>query len=281
MCEDNYRWQDLEMTWEDTDIDYYVIIIQPPKNEHYLPEKKIVFQMEPWVVNPAHNWGVKTWGEWAEPDPTRFLAVRGRKSDCHNNAFWQLELTLKQIETLTYAPKLDTVASICSSKYFDEGHIHRIDFLQFLESKGDIALDIFNQDNIHGFANYRGKVSPSIDKSKGIVPYKYYFMAENNYEPNFITEKLWEPILCETLVFYYGCPNANQYIDERAYVQLDMYDFEKSYQTIKQAIAEDWWSQRIDYIRAEKKKILTDLAFFPTVQSIVHSASVSSSEEDE
>jgi GR25 family glycosyltransferase involved in LPS biosynthesis len=278
MCENRYRWKNLEITWVDTDIDYYIIINQPPKNEYYLPEKTIVFQMEPWVVNPDHNWGVKTWGEWADPDPTLFLAVRGRKSDCHNNAFWQLELTLKDIETLTYEPKLDTVASICSSKYFDEGHIHRIDFLKFIESKGDIALDIFNQDNTHGFANYRGKVSPSIDKSKGIVPYKYYFMAENNYERNFITEKLWEPILCETLVFYYGCPNANQYIDERAYVQLDMYDFEKSYQIIKQAISEDWWSQRIEYIRAEKKKILTELAFFPTVQSIIHNASFSSSE---
>lgn len=271
MCTTDYRWQNIEITWEDTNIDYYVIVNKPFANEHYVPEKSIVFQMEPWVSNPSFNWGVKTWGDWAIPDTTKFLAVRGRKNECHNNAFWQLELTCNQLENLKYTAKKETVASICSSKYFDEGHIHRIDFLKFLEAKGDVPLDIFNQNNTHGFSNYRGKLSPYVDKSQGILPYKYYFMVENNYEQNFITEKIWEPILCETLVFYYGCPNTADYIDSRAFVQLDMYDFEKSYQIVKQAIEEDWWSQRIEYIRAEKKKILNELAFFPTIQAIITS----------
>jgi hypothetical protein len=39
-------------------------------------------------------------------------------------------------------------------------------------------------------------------------------MMENNFERNYITEKLWEPILCETLVFYYGCPNITDYINK-------------------------------------------------------------------
>jgi hypothetical protein len=138
---------------------------------------------------------------------------------------------------------------------------------------GDVKLNIYNKDNKHMFKNYKGRLTPGIDKSKGIVPFKYYFMVENNYEPDFITEKLWEPILCESLVFYYGCPNTSDYIDDRAYVQLDMHDFEKSYQIVKQAIAEDWWSQRIEYIRTEKKKILNELAFFPTIQSIIQTAS--------
>jgi hypothetical protein len=94
-------------------------------------------------------------------------------------------------------------------------------------------------------------------------------MVENNYEEDFITEKLWEPILCECLTFYYGCPNVSDYIDPRAYVQLDMDDFEGSYRTIKTAIEEDWWSQRISIIRQEKQKILNELAFFPTVERIV------------
>ena len=84
-------------------------------------------------------------------------------------------------------------------------------------------------------------------------------MVENNFEKNFITEKVWEPILCETLVFYYGCPNLKDYINERAYVQLDMNDFEKSYNIIKQAFKEDWWSQRLPYIQQEKQKIIVFL----------------------
>jgi hypothetical protein len=91
-------------------------------------------------------------------------------------------------------------------------------------------------------------------------------MVENNYERDFITEKIWEPILCETLVFYYGCPNVTDYIDERAFVQLDMNDFEKSYQIMKQAIEEDWHKQRLPYIKTAKSKILNELAFFPTLE---------------
>jgi hypothetical protein len=85
----------------------------------------------------------------------------------------------------------------------------------------------------------------------------------------FITEKIWEPILCESLVFYYGCPNVDDYINPLAYVLLDINDFEKSYQIIKTAIKEDLWSKRIHIIREVKKRILNDYAFFPVVQKII------------
>ena len=70
-------------------------------------------------------------------------------------------------------------------------------------------------------------------------------------------------------MFYYGCPNITDYIDSRAFVLLDVNDFEKSYQIIKQAIEEDWHTQRIDVIRQEKQKILNKLAFFPTIENII------------
>jgi hypothetical protein len=271
MCQRGYTWKNIEIIWDDRDIDYWVIINKPCDTSYYDPKRTIVFQMEPWINNDSHLWGVKTWGEWAEPDEKKFLAVRGRKQNCHNNAFWELELKLNEIINLKVENRMDdVVSSMCSSKYFDEGHIARIDFLKFLEQKGDVKLDIYSWDNQHNFKNYRGPMNQYVDKSKGYTPYKYYFMVENNYEENFITEKIWEPILCETLVFYYGCPNVADYIDPEAYVQLDMNDFEKSYKIIKQAIEEDWWSKRIETIRREKKKILDELAFFPMIEKIIN-----------
>ena len=273
MCKTEFKWKNYELVWTDVkeDIDYYVIINYPPKDAYFDPKRTIVFQMEPWVNDSTKNWGVKTWGPWAEPNPNDFLAVRGRKTEHHNNAFWQLELKLDEFQNaeLFKKTKDNVISSICSSKYFDEGHIARIDLLKFLEAKGNVQLDIYSQDNKHCFTNYRGALSPYIDKSNGFKQYKYYFMVENNYQPNFITEKLWEPILCETLVFYYGCPNVTDYIDSRAFVQLDITDFEKSYQIIKQALNEDWWSQRIDIIRQEKHRILNELSFFPTIEKII------------
>ena len=279
MCEDPVamRWKNLELVWDDAEnnADYFVIINSPPPGARYDPSRTIVFQMEPWVHDASKGWGVKTWGAWAEPSPTKFMAVRGRKTPgCHNNPAWQLELTLQQLKTMVmdkdeHDNKGTPMSCVCSSKYFDEGHIARIDFLKFLETK-NVKMDIFSQDNPFGFKNYAGALH-YVDKSVGIAPYKYYFMVENNYETDYITEKLWEPILCECLTFYYGCPNVSDYIDPRAYVQLDMADFEGSYRTIKTAIEEDWWSHRIDIIRQEKQKILNELAFFPTVERIIMS----------
>ena len=272
MCETGFKWKNYELVWTDVkeDIDFYVIINYPPKDSYFDPKRTIVFQMEPWVNDLNKNWGVKTFGKWADPNPNDFLAVRGRKTECHNNAFWQLELKLDDFQKteLFEKTKDNVISSICSSKYFDEGHIVRIDFLKFLEEKGNVQLDIYSQDNTHCFTNYRGQL-PMIYKSNGLKQYKYYFMIENNFEKNYITEKLWEPILCETLVFYYGCPNVTDYVDPMAFVQLDITDFEKSYQIIKQAINEDWWSQRINIIRQEKHRILNELSFFPTIDKII------------
>lgn len=267
MCTKDYSWKDIEITWEDTDIDYYVIINYPLTNDYFDKSRTIVFQMEPWVNDESKKWGVKTWGIWAEPNKNDFMAVIGRHSNTYNNVFWQLKLTVNQLNCLEYN-KEDVVSCVTSNKYFDEGHIARIDFLKFLEKKKDFPLKIFGNVEEIGFKNYEGRLEPE-NKGEGIVPYKYYFMVENNYEKDFITEKLWEPILCESLVFYYGCPNVTDYIDSEAFVLLDIHDFEKSYQIIKKAIEEDWWSQRIDIIRKEKDKLLNVMGFFPRVEKII------------
>ena len=92
---------------------------------------------------------------------------------------------------------------------------------------------------------------------------------ENFSIKNYYTEKLIDGILSETLVFYSGCPNVKDYIDERAFVYLELIDFEKDYETVKKAIREDLWSQRIGYIRDAKQKILNELQFFPRLEKII------------
>ena len=65
--------------------------------------------------------------------------------------------------------------------------------------------------------------------------------------------------------------NVSDYIDPRTFVQLDMADFEKSFELMKTAISENWWEQRLPFIREERKKILEYYAFCPTVERIVES----------
>jgi GR25 family glycosyltransferase involved in LPS biosynthesis len=274
MSQGNYSWNNIQITWEDDDIDYYVIINKPQADAKFIPEKTIIFHMEPWCSGPEQNWGVKTWGEWANPDPAKFLQVRSHDTFL-NTGFWQLNMNYSQLSQNLLGKKEPSlgniISSVCSSKYFDPGHKKRIDFMKFIESKlsPDVQLHIFNEDNQHGFTSYKGKARAFIDKQRGILPYKYYFMCENNAEYNFITEKLWEPILCESLCFYWGCPNVSDYINPLAYVQLDMNDFEGSYQIMKEAVQKNLWLERLPYIQEAKRLILNKYAFFPVLEEVL------------
>jgi hypothetical protein len=263
MCNKGYTWNNIEITW-DEDVDYYVIINKPPPNEYYMPEKTLVFQMEPWVYDENKTWGVKTWGNWAKPNPNKFMHVHSHDKYL-NNVEWQINIPQE-------FPKVrkEEIFSILSGNNWDDGHKKRTKFVKYLEeNEKDILIDVYGRSNYHNLKNYKGQLTDDKKESQ-FVNYKYYFMAENNSEHNYATEKIWEPILCECLCFYWGCPNLEDYIDERAFVRLDLDDFEKSYQIIKQAIEEDWWSQRIDIIKKEKEKIINEFGFFPTLQRIIN-----------
>lgn len=263
LCHNN-----IEYTWEDTNVDLYVIINKPPNGiERYDPARSIVFHMEPWCYDITQNWGVKTWGQWARPNINSFLHVRTHDR-YYNNAFWQLATTYTEFKRMPII-KTKVLSSICSSKYFDPGHIMRIDFLKYIESKNEIDLSIFNHDNNANFGDcYNGPHPPNF-KDAGILPYKYYFMAENNDEYNFITEKIWESILCECVCFYWGCSNVLDYINKDAIIILDLNDIEASYNIVKKAIIEDEWSKRIEVIRQEKHKILDYYQFFATMERVI------------
>ena len=266
----NCTWNNIRITHEDNNIDYYIIINKPQyENEKYIENKTIVFQMEPQCNNTYQNWGTKTWGMWSNPDESKFLHVRNHKK-YYNNCMWQLNMSYHQFMKEDIIKTYNHISTICSSKYYDPGHIKRVDFLKFLENKNDasIKFDIYGNDNKLGFKNYI-KALDSDKKNDGILPYKYYFMAENNSEYNYISEKLWEPIISECLCFYWGAPNVSDYIDKRAYIALNLDNFEESYQIIKNAIDNDLWSERINIIREEKYKILNYYNFFPTVERIV------------
>ena len=71
-------------------------------------------------------------------------------------------------------------------------------------------------------------------------------------------------------MFYWGCPNVRDFIDDHAYVQLSLVDFDKDLEIIKRAIQENWWEKRIDIIRKEKHRILNELQLFPRLERILN-----------
>jgi GR25 family glycosyltransferase involved in LPS biosynthesis len=268
------KWNTIQLTASNDpqEIDYYVIINSPPADAHYIPKKTIVFQMEPWIADPQKKWGVKTWGEWAAPDPQKFYKVFTHKTHL-NNVQWQIDYPFYSQPVVKGDTKLSKVAVICSEKNFDDGHLLRNNFIKYIEATNPPSthpfIDIWGRANYHHFQNYKGIV-PSDNKYNVYANYKYCLAAENNSEINYATEKIWESILCESLCFYWGCPNLETYLDEKAFVRLPLEDPAAAKQIIQQAIAEDWWSQRIDVIKQMKERILNQLGFFPFMTELLH-----------
>ena len=271
------KWNTIEITSDDKNIDYYVIINHPlPSDENsYVPERTIIFQMEPWVNDATKNWGVKTWGKWASPDETQFLKIFTHRNYL-NNVQWQIDSPFynKEFnELLNCTYKRNKIAAISSFKNFDTGHMLRNDFIRYIENKSEpnikgetnIEIDVFGRENFHHFKSYCGQIKDD-NKYNVYSNYRYCLAVENNSENNYATEKIWEGILCESLCFYWGCPNLEGYIDPKAFVRLPLEDYDQAYKIIQQAIAEDWWSQRIEIIKETKQKLLHELGFFPLLE---------------
>jgi len=258
------KWKDVQLVYENP-CDFLVVVNKPFTDEDIIHDKKktIVFRMEPNMENEEHKWG-----EWVKPDIDEFLFV-GYHTEHYNNNEWHLAKTYAQLssEAINKDMSLNfSVSTVLSSKYSDSGHVKRIDFSKYMESNG-VDLHVFG-DNKFGWKNYKGSL-PYHNKNDGLIPYKYTFNVENQEIAGYYTEKLIDGILTECLVFYSGPPNIRSLVDERAYFSLNLGNFERDCEKIKNAIKSDLWSERIKYIREAKHRILNETGFFPRLKRII------------
>lgn len=269
----NYEWRfrDLEgaahrlrITAADDDPDYWVVINAPPPGERVRLDagRTVVFQMEPLMWSKPMR---AQWGSWAAPSPLSFLQVRDHRR-YRNSCDWWLGPSYPELRHGPAPQKQRVMAACVSSKRFDPGHVRRLDFLGLLDRQ-DIDLDIYGAPE-NGFRRWRAS-TPLHDKRRALLPYRYYFDAENNSTPNFYTEKIVDCLLAETLCFYWGCPNLDSFLDPRAYIRLELDDFDADLVRVREAIMADEWSARLPYIRAEKRRILDQYQFFPTLARVI------------
>jgi Glycosyltransferase family 10 (fucosyltransferase) C-term len=263
MSKGDYCWNNIQIVWEKP-VDYFVVINCPQKNESLSLDlkKTILFHMEPHMDRDEH-----IWGEWAKPNSDLFKFCGTHKSVYNNNEWW-LSKTYSELcsESVTKDREVARILStVLSDKYNNPGHIRRVDFVKFLEKKMDVHVYGSNK---FEWKNYRGSLPPR-EKDNAMFPYKYVFNAENHEIRNYYTEKFIDGILAECLIFYWGCPNIRDFFDERAFVKLELINFEQDYQLITRAIEENWWEQRLPYIRAAKNSILNEKQFFPRLESII------------
>lgn len=244
--------------------DYYCVINKPPPDMTLDLSKTILFRMEP---NMSSNNKDNIWGGGIVPSDLLYCGIH--ENSYLNVAEWHLAKSWQELNSIQIDKDktvFDVLSTVLSDKYKDPGHIKRVDFVKFLEGKG-VHVDVFGSDRFL-WKNYKGGL-PYHNKDSALFPYRYTFNCENHSLKNYCTEKLYDGILAETLVFYSGCYNIVTLIDPEAYVYLELSNFEKDYQTIKRAIDENWWEKRLPKIRKAKQQILYELQVYPRIESVV------------
>lgn len=237
----------------DDDIDFYVII--NGTNDFFIPNKSLYFTME-----PNMNLHMEKWGYWSTPEKYFTRCYTHQKH--RNLTEWHLSKNVKEL--LEFSPQKTKIMSvILSSKYSDPGQKLRVDFYNYLKNK--ISIDCYGNND---FLENTKKL-PLYKKDEGLFSYKYTFNAENNTIPNYITEKLTDAILSETLCFYYGDKSVTKYIDERAFVLLELKDFEKDAEMVIRAIETDEWKLRLPFIKKEKERILKYDTMFDQIEKLL------------
>ena len=222
-------------------VDYWLIINSTTVDFDH--NRAIYLRLEPWSTDS----GAKTWGKWA--DPQNFMRVLDPMF-----GFWQLGSDFYRLEI---PEKKNRISIILSEKYHDPGHKFRVDFIRFIEFKNDpeVQIDVFGRQNYHNLLSYRGPVVEP--KENYIKPWAFYFACENTREKNYISEKFWEPILCETMPLYWGCLNIKEIVPPGACLLSD--DFEKNFSIIKKQIQN---GRNVEWIKWMQKWILNDHNIF-------------------
>jgi len=145
-------------------------------------------------------------------------------------------------------------------------------------SNTDIFIDhpVVKEDYISKFTDcnysYEGNRVQQFfdDRYQGYLPHKYVMQSESLDELNYFTEKIIEPIMCECLTFYSGCSNLDKFIDDRCFIRVDFSKLDEAMDIIKQAIENDEWSKRIQYIRREKDRIHKEMSFLRIAENLIN-----------
>lgn len=268
MSKGNLTWNNIQLVYEEKDNPDYYVIINKPIHDKYDKSKTIVFRMEPDTDLLSKNTVKNHWDDWYNSkDEFLYFCDLNRY---RNNTEWHLGSNYNQLlnQCNNIINKTKLFSSVCSSLYNMDGHKFRIDLLKYIENKNEVSIDIYGRENLFNFKNYRGSL-PSHNKDDGILPYKYTFISENCDRENYFTEKITDAILGETLCFYWGCKNINDFIDEKAFIKLP-FNLEEAYKIIKTSINNNEWEKRITYIKTEKMKLLDYYNFFPRIENLIN-----------
>ncbi len=145
------------------------------------------------------------------------------------------------------------ISAITSSKKQTKYHGLRLDFINYLR-KEILEFEVFGR----GF-------KPIEDKASILLNSKYHLALENSDHPGWWTEKLLDPIICGSQVFWAGDNSVTKLF--KSVVNIDLNDFEKSKNVIKNSIEADLFLKNSYLIEKDYFSYIRENNIFTVIES--------------
>lgn len=256
----------IELVCDRDEADFFLVINKPwredcgPSGDDSVfrsATRTVLLRMEPHMKERVSIWG----DYWADPPASDFAHVIAFP-DSLNFVEWHLTYdydTLLNTDFAMEKTKGDAVSVIMSDRYFDIGQMRRIEFIKYLQDNysDKLELHVYGRGDLskYGITGHRGPL-PIYAKDAALVPYKYHINCENSTIVNYITEKFYDPVLTDTLVFYAGATNVMSVYPDGGYVALDLDDFKYNADIIVECIKTDAYAKQRARIHDLKMSIL-------------------------
>jgi len=174
-------------------------------------------------------------------------------------AMWSIERDVHSLRAMTPPIKTVPLAAISSGKppgkELTAGHIARLDFYRALRS-GGVPLELFGR----GLPANTGTRGPLACKGNILRPARFALVIENYAEGDlYVSEKLWDALLCWALPLYYGSRAADGMIPHDSFIRIPSLDA-AGVRVVKEALADPGlWDRRLDAIAEARRRALGEL----------------------
>jgi hypothetical protein len=170
-------------------------------------------------------------------------------------AIWYVGNSFRELDEMPSPEKAGTCSWITSGINRTANHRKRLDFLRMV-AESQVAVDVYGR-NLPDWSQSQGELQ---NKWHGMAPY-YYNLSIENYADNgwYVSEKLWDALLCWCLPIYYGGSAADKLLPPGSFVRLPSMD-EKGLAYVQEITATpDAWYAAKDAIAEARQIILHKL----------------------
>lgn len=256
------RIEDVVFTTEEVEeADLAVIVNFSPCDIKMKAREVWIFHQEPADKGKFGHWrktykacdrGFGPWQDVSERECKNFSQTQG-------SVLWGVSGEYNDYLASFDGMKKVNLSCITSAKKDLKGHKERLKFLYALQERlkgSECSFDIKGR----GIEDIRSK-------DDVLIPSKYALCVENSIQKDYITEKLFDAFLCDTMPIYIGALNIFDYFPKNSLIYLEDYNVEKAEIIIKNAIETGMYEKTFKERQSAKELVLNRYNFF---YNIVH-----------